>query len=265
VKEFVTIAGLPRSGSTVLANILAQNPSNFVSKTSGVIDLLLAVRQQWDSVPSLAAHQEDDRKVNAMRGVIEGFYSSESNKVVFDRSRAWPQWVEFLKEAFCDVKIIATVRDIREVLASWELLWRKDYLRHDNLSDIDRMQCATVQGRVDYWMRYDQQTGLGLNWLIDAFHRGHSDSILLVDYENLTSSPETEINRIYDFIGQPRFAHSFTDIEQVLVENDVPYGHNNLHDIRSDLAKAGHKWQDVLGEEFEHLKRFNFWSEHGQA
>ena len=36
------LAGLPRSGSTLLANILAQNPKIHVTPTSGICDMLQA-------------------------------------------------------------------------------------------------------------------------------------------------------------------------------------------------------------------------------
>ncbi|MEX0598954.1 MAG: sulfotransferase [Candidatus Paceibacterota bacterium] len=51
MKRFFFISGLPRSGSTLLCNILAQNDELFVSKaTSGCHDILFNVRNQWDKL-----------------------------------------------------------------------------------------------------------------------------------------------------------------------------------------------------------------------
>lgn len=46
-KSIYFLAGLPRSGSTLLANILAQNPSIYVTPTSGIVDMLVQVRNSW--------------------------------------------------------------------------------------------------------------------------------------------------------------------------------------------------------------------------
>lgn len=44
-KEIFFISGLPKSGSTLLCNILSQNPEFFVSKaTSGCIEILFLIR-----------------------------------------------------------------------------------------------------------------------------------------------------------------------------------------------------------------------------
>ena len=47
-KRIYFLAGLPRSGSTLLANILAQHPQIHVTPTSGVVDMLVQVRNSWD-------------------------------------------------------------------------------------------------------------------------------------------------------------------------------------------------------------------------
>ena len=43
-KTFHFISGLPRSGSSLLANVLAQNPRFCVSPTSGILDIMFMVR-----------------------------------------------------------------------------------------------------------------------------------------------------------------------------------------------------------------------------
>ena len=41
------VAGLPRSGSTLLMNLLGQNPAIHVTPTSGLVDLVAGVARQW--------------------------------------------------------------------------------------------------------------------------------------------------------------------------------------------------------------------------
>ena len=42
------IGGMPRSGSTLLCNVLAQNPRIQSTCTSGCMDVMFGVRNQWD-------------------------------------------------------------------------------------------------------------------------------------------------------------------------------------------------------------------------
>ncbi len=55
MKTIHFVAGLPRSGSTLLCNILNQNPKFHATATSGILDIVLAIRNQWENVDTLKA------------------------------------------------------------------------------------------------------------------------------------------------------------------------------------------------------------------
>jgi hypothetical protein len=44
-------SSLPRAGSTLLQNILAQNPSIYATPTSGVLELIFAARGNYTNSP----------------------------------------------------------------------------------------------------------------------------------------------------------------------------------------------------------------------
>jgi sulfotransferase len=52
-KTYHFISGLPRSGSTLLANVLAQNPRFETTATSSILGIISNIREQWD--PMFAA------------------------------------------------------------------------------------------------------------------------------------------------------------------------------------------------------------------
>lgn len=257
--QIVFTAGLPRSGSTLLANVLAQNPEFHVSPTSGVIDLVLAVRQAWDQNPCFLANPDDKKKLGAMRGVIQGAYSHRGESVIFDRSRGWPHLFEFLDDAFDNVKMIVCVRDLKQIVASWELLWRQNYLRHDNMSDDERAQCATRRGRIHYWLRYDQPTGIAIAWLQDLFTRGHGNRVHIVDYDRFTNDPQSELDSIHDYLGSPRFKYPAPYVMQTIFENDYHHGSAGLHDIGEKIENRVFPVDDILGEDQVLLDGLNFW------
>jgi sulfotransferase len=73
-KSFAFISGLPRSGSTLLCNILAQNPETKVSKaTSGLHDVLFGVRNQWDR---LVEHQAEGVDPARLKRVLQSIFHS---------------------------------------------------------------------------------------------------------------------------------------------------------------------------------------------
>lgn len=240
----IPLCGLPRSGSTLLANVLRQNPEIKGGQTSGLIDLVLAVRQQWDHLVDFKASPDDQKKHAAIKGLIDGYCGKG---LAIDKSRAWPHYIELLRAIYPDIKLIATVRDIREILASFERLWRKNYIRHDDMTDDDRMKCATLNGRLNYWLRYDKPTGLAISWLSDAIDRGHRDIIHIVHYDDLIDRPKETIDGIYDFLGIERFPHHFEKIEQVIKENDFMHNSPGLHDIKPVL-KRPESYKETIGD-----------------
>ena len=264
MKKIHFIAGLPRSGSTLLANLLMQNPAFHVSPTSGMVDMLSAVRQAWDANPALVANPDDDGKLTAMRGLLDGYYGRFGKEVCFDRGRPWLHWIEFLEAAYGEVKIICCVRDLRDVVASWEKLWRKNYLRHDNMTDQDRKFCATIDGRIDYWLRKDQETGAAYSWIHDAFHRGHGDKLFLLDYDDLTADPAKAMHELYTYLEQPIFLHNFKNVKQTIFENDHVYGLGDLHTIRTKIEPQESRWYELLGDAGANLAQLNFWKNNAQ-
>src|SRR5579859_772104 len=96
------VSSLPRSGSTLLMNLLGQNPNHYTTPTSGVIELFTRVRSTWKS--SLEFKAEGLEKVkprieNLLKGMLIGFFQDEllDGKMVFDKSRGWLQYIEDLE------------------------------------------------------------------------------------------------------------------------------------------------------------------------
>src|SRR3954462_12519362 len=88
-KTLYFISGMPRAGSTILGNILAQNPRFHVTPTSGLLDVLLAMRTAFDQLPDFKAAPNEAGKMAAVRGAMYGFFEPVNRPVIFDRNRAW--------------------------------------------------------------------------------------------------------------------------------------------------------------------------------
>ena len=124
-KTFHFISGLPRSGSTLLANILAQNPRFEATASSSILAVITSIRENWDAM--FAATPNEQGKIDVMRGILPSFYQRTAKPVVFDKCRGWLAFLE-MAELILErkAKVLVPVRDMRDILASFEKLWRKN-------------------------------------------------------------------------------------------------------------------------------------------
>jgi sulfotransferase len=268
-KEFITeknktyyfISGMPRSGSTLLANILAQNPRFHTTSTSGIMDVMFGVRNSWDKLIEFQAAPNDPAKVRVMRGILDAYYADVSREVVFDKCRGWLSLLEMAETVLgYKARVLVPVRDVRDVLASFEKLWRET----SKTSQIPQesanyFKFQTVQGRCDVWMSADQPLGLAYNRVTDALVRGYKDRMYLVDFDDLTREPERVLSSVYSFLGEESYKHNFDNVVQVTWEDDTVHGFKGLHDIRSKVEPMRPQWPVVLGQWAEGLNKLNFW------
>jgi sulfotransferase len=246
------IAGMPRSGSTLLANVLAQNPRFHTTATSGILDVLYGVRSQWDNLGSFQAMEpraSEEAKLRVLRGILEAYYSNNDRPVVFDKSRSWLAYLEMTELILGrPARVLVPVRDFRDILASFEKLWRKAAAtRQVNAEAQNYFEFQSVEGRCSVWVRGDQPVGLAYNRIKDALQRGFRDRLCFVRFEHLTARPEATLRQVYQFLGEEYYPHNFDRVEQVTAEDDRIYGLGDLHQIRSRIEPATPQWPQVLG------------------
>ena len=129
-KTIYFVAGLPRSGSTLLMNILNQNPDFHGTASSGLAEILKNIRDTFEVNPFFKAMPEEEnlvRRKATLQGALQGYFSIVEKAVCFDKNRVWPQLFEMLSWIMNgreNVKMICCMRDIRDVLASFEILHR---------------------------------------------------------------------------------------------------------------------------------------------
>ena len=260
-KTFYFIAGLPRSGSTLLANILAQNPRFHTTSTSGIMDVMFGVRNSWDKLVEFQATPNEEAKIRVLRGILESYYADIEKPVVFDKCRGWLSLLEMAETVLgYKAKVLVPVRDIRDVLASFEKLWRDSSRTGQVVQESSNyFKFQTAQGRCDTWLAPDQPVGLAYNRITDALVRGFTDRMFFVDFDDLTGKPEQAMKSIYEFLGEEKFTHNFDHVEQVTWEDDTVHGFKGLHNIRSKVAPLPTQWPTVLGPFAEQYSKLNFW------
>jgi sulfotransferase len=250
MKKHYFISGLPRSGSTLLCNILAQNPNFFVSRaTSGCHDVLFNIRNQWDR---LIEHQAEGVNHEQLRRVLSAAldaYHATEKQVVIDKGRGWLSLIEMIEFIKGSPKIIVPVRSVPEILASFEMLWRNSTgMTQWAFESSEYFKSQTVEGRCDILSGASQPVGLAYNRIKDAIARGKTDSMLFVEFDDLTRNPSETLRKIYEFLGENFYDHNFKNIEQVTKEDDVNVHRiPGLHSIRPVIEPVPHCALEVLG------------------
>jgi sulfotransferase len=244
------ISGLPRAGSTLLCNILAQNPRFHATHTSGCLEVLFGIRNQWDQFAEHQAHPDEAARLRVLQAVLGAYYGEDARPVVFDKSRGWLAHLEMAEQLLTRrAKVLVPVRNIPDVLASLETLHRETAKTRQPPGEAKNYYLfQSVAGRCEYWCRADQMVGLARARILDALQRGFADRMHLVRFERLTEDPRETLRAIYAFLGEPPFEHDFQHVEQVTSEDDAVHGYVNLHVIRPRVTPVVSRAVELLGE-----------------
>jgi sulfotransferase len=246
------IAGMPRAGSTLLCNILAQNPRFQVTATSGILETLFILRKNWEEIIEFKTPgqpRNTREKLHVMRAMLDGYFADSPRPVVFDKSRSWLAHLE-MAEAILGrkAKVLVPVRDVREILSSFEKIWRKSRATGPTPHEQQfYREFQTVEGRCDVMMREDQVVGIAYTRVRDALVRGFRDRMHFVPFEQLTARPAEVLAGIYKFLEEEPFTHNFEHVEQVTSEDDTMYNLKGLHDIRPKVEPAPIQAPKILG------------------
>lgn len=251
-KRIVFNSSLPRSGSTLLQNILAQNPRIYASPTSGLLELLFTSRAHFSRLPEFHAQdQELMRRAfrGYCRGALTGFYEALTDKpLCVDKNRSWLHLYNWLSVFYPNPKILVCIRDLRAILSSMEKLFRAKRDLVDPLDTAERPQMVTITARVSTWLS-SLPVGIAVQRLIEAIETDTVARCQVVRFEDLTSRPQETMRRVYQYLEEPYFEHDFDHVAQVTQENDWEAGIYGDHQVRQKVALVPLDYNDVLGKE----------------
>jgi sulfotransferase len=249
-KALYFLGGLPRSGSTLIANVMWQNPRFHVTATSGLLSLLLGIRNHWEKMSEAKAMPKEEAeatKLRVLRGAIVAYFANVDRPVVVDKGRGWIGQIPFIEAVLNrKVKIIVPVRDVRDILASFEKISTKNPLKPTAQELGNPQAWETIEGRCNIWFHVNQPVGAPYRKMKDALQKGYADRMHFVDYDDFTNHPDRLMRGIYEFLDEPYFAHDFKNVQQVTVEDDDVWRMPGLHDIRTEVKPQPPSWPTVL-------------------
>lgn len=225
------ISGFPRSGTTLLAGILRQNPAFHAAMSGPVAPMVQALLGTFAPQNEEAIFVDDAVRQELLRAVVETYYASEADKaVIFDTSRAWCARLPLIHALYPEAKVIVCVRDVAWVIDSFERLFLKSPFTVSRIFG-NPVQRATVDSRAEALMKRDRLVGFAWSAVREAYFGSHADRLLILEYDRLVQNPAESLAAVYDFIGQPRFSHDFDDVVYDEPEFDRQLATPGLHSV----------------------------------
>lgn len=224
------LSGLPRSGSTLLAALLRQNPRFYAGMSGPVAGMFTTLLGEMSERNEFSMFINDAQRQRVLRGLFESYYADTPQDIVFDTNRAWCTRLPALKQILPGSRVIACVRHVGWIIDSIERLVRKNAFSPSAI--FNYTPGGTVYTRANGLASGEGMVGYAYDALKEAFYGEDTDHLMLVQYETLVSDPAKVLHAIYEFIGEPPGDHDFEHIEYSAEAFDQRAGTPGLHVVR---------------------------------
>ena len=256
-RTFHFISGLPRSGSTLLAALLRQNPRFHAGMSGPVASLFEGVVAQVSAGSELSTMVNETQRARLLKGLFDSYYADRTEDVIFDTNRAWTAKMPALMRLFPDSKLICCVRDIAWIMDSMERQFRRNAFENTLLFN-NPAERATVYTRLEALANANRLVGFPYHALREACWGENAEQLVIIDYDILVSRPAEVMELIYQFIGEPPFAHDFENVAYDAPEFDSQLGVRGLHTVH---PKVGPRPRETIlpPDLFERYSNMAFW------
>lgn len=246
-KTFHFLSGLPRSGSTVLESLLNQNTAVYVTPTSPLLHLLNKNQEEYNVCSEVIANPFPDMLTNISRGMIEGMWAHRLENIIIDKHRGWGKNMPATTLVFGrEIKMIATVRDIPSIMASWLTLIRNqpnNFIRQTVIQKGFEPTDENMMAEMWFGHVLDCVESLAMA------RKTASNRMLEINYDKFVQDPKLHIQKIESFLELPSFDYDFLNIENNNINNDIEaFGFHDMHKIRPQIKKIAQDPRILLGE-----------------
>lgn len=232
------ISGLPRSGSTLLAALLRQNPAFTASFQTPVGQIVTTVIEQMShGVNEGACLLSREQRERILRHIFQAYYMPPEGRehTIFDANRRWCAHMALLDVLFPGSKVIACVRDPREIVASFERLFQKNPVE---MSRIIRVPNTNLYDRLPILLDKQGALGYGLHAFREAYYGPLRKNLLVIDYVHLAQAPLRVLKDLHAALGEEDFAYDINDVAALpeAAEFDRQLGLPGLHWTRPKVV-----------------------------
>jgi len=244
--RFNIVSGLPRSGSTLLCNILNQNPNFYASSTSILPGIVSQAINNWsnsDELKSLLINEKEKAVENLRRicRLICQNWHLSNKPIIFDKSRGWTANLLLLRELFPKSKAIITIRHPLNIIASTEKQHRKSGI-------VLNGGAIPLKERIEGLIGKGGMVTTSMVGTLDIIHRKVSN-VLFIKCEDLTADPKITMIKIYNYLEEKYFDHNFDNIENVATDTDELYLNKYPHSGSGKIRKSNDlEWREFISD-----------------
>ena len=257
-RKLFFLVALPRSGNTLFASIMNQNPEIATTANSITLDIMkvLFLLKKTEVFQNFPDHKSLD---NILDNVYNLYYKDWPQRIIIDRGHVLvngnPGNFELIKKHFkYEFKCIVLLRDLMDVLASYMQWYNKNPNSFVNkLGNNDEEKLLQL-------MREDGAIVKEIKSIQNAYK--YPEMCHFVKYDDMVANPKKEFKKIYEFIDEPYFNHRFDNLDQLKI-NGLSYDDkvvgNNMHKLFDGPVRKVYnpyieKIPESIIKKYEHIK-----------
>ena len=231
-KKLFFLIGMPRSGNTLFASIINQNPEIVCTANSITLEIMkdLYLLKETDVFQNFPDHKSFN---NIFDSVYDLYYKDWPQRIIIDRGPVLasgnPGNFELMKIHYKrPFKCIVLLRDLMDVLASY-MKWY-----NENPDAFPNRHADTDEDKLNVIMNKDGAVVKDLKAIENAFK--HQDICHFLKYDDLMRHPKEELQKIYKFLEEPYYPHYFENLKDINI-NGIEYDDTivgkNMHKIHT--------------------------------
>ena len=244
-KKIFFLLALPRSGNTMFASLMNQNPDIGVTANSITLEIMKDVflLKETDVFKNYTDHKSLD---NVLDVVFDAYYKDWPYKYIIDRGPVMTPGNLMLMQKHLKqpIKCVIIWRDLLDVIASF-IKW----FENEPTAYIHNYGHKNIEEKCWSLMSKDGQIAKELIAVQNALKPENKDMTLIIKYNDLVNNPENEIRKVYKFLDIPYFNHNYNSLSQFSV-NGIPYDDRivgkNLHTIKTKIEKQPNVYRDKI-------------------
>jgi len=240
--NFIGVTGLPRAGSTLLCQLLAQHPEiHCEGQSSPLCNALLGIRRMVSDDQFFLSQLDNtfqtsyEHLASAMKGFLRGWHHTCEKKAVVDKNRAWLHAIELLLHLAPEAKLIVCLRELGQIYGSIEAQHQRTILVDfiDHLADFDRL------GRADILFSKEKAIGSPLISLhaVQDLPPEVQKRLYFLRFEDLIKQPVACMSHIYKWLDLSPFKIDPDKLKMGVQESDSHYHMKYLHRQTERIAK----------------------------
>ena len=255
-KKLFFLVAMPRSGNTLFASIINQNPEIAATPNSITLEIMkdLFLLKKTDVFHNYPDHKSLD---NVLDSVYDIYYKDWPQRIIIDRGPVTTKgnlklMQKHYKRPF---KCVILLRDLMDVLASY-IKW---YTENPS-AFINRYNLKNDEEKLSMLMNNKGAVAKDLEAIKNAYN--YPNICHFVKYDDIVSNPEQEFRKIYKFLDEPYFNHRFYNLDQVYINglsyNDTIVG-SNMHKLFDGPVRKVHnpyieKIPQRIKEKYGHIR-----------